>query len=77
MGHAVRADPVKGSWLQSWISALYTRKGYFKTAVAIANKHARIFWPMLARAKNDDASAWQLAAAPDVFNCTANKPMKF
>lgn len=56
---ALRADPLKASRLQRWINALYARKGYFKTVIAIANKHARMLWAMLARDENYDASAWQ------------------
>ncbi|KIF82067.1 IS110 family RNA-guided transposase [Noviherbaspirillum autotrophicum] len=56
---ALRADPAKANRLQRWISALYGRKGYFKTVIAIANKHARMLWAMLARDENYDASAWQ------------------
>ncbi|MFC7519093.1 IS110 family transposase [Herbaspirillum sp. GCM10030257] len=55
---ALRADPLKASRLQRWISALYARKGYFKTVIAIANKHARMLWAMLAKDENYDASAW-------------------
>jgi transposase len=46
---ALRADPAKASSLQRWIAGLYQRKGYHKTLVAIANKHARIIWALLAR----------------------------
>ena len=45
--------------LQRWIIALYGRKGYYKTLIAVANKHARILWAMLAKDENYDASAWQ------------------
>lgn len=66
---ALRSDPSKASRRQRWISALYARKGYFKTVIAIANKHARILWAMLARDENYDVLAWQqhpmvLKAAP-------------
>lgn len=56
---ALRADPLKASRLERWISFLYARKGYFKTIIAIANKHARMLWAMLAKDENYDASAWQ------------------
>jgi transposase len=56
---ALRADPLKASRLQRWIGAPYARKGYFKTVIAIANKHARMLWAMLARDQNYDALAWQ------------------
>ena len=45
--------------MQRWIIALYARKGYHKTLIAIANKHARILWAMLAKEERYDASAWQ------------------
>jgi transposase len=59
---ALRAEPAKASHLQRWIVALYQRKGYHKTLVAIANKHARIAWVLLARGENYDPNAWQRSA---------------
>ena len=53
------AEPSRASPLQRWIIELYGRKGYHKTLVAIANKHARILWAMLATAERYDALAWQ------------------
>ena len=41
--------PQKATHLQRWIAALYARKGYHKNVIAIASKHARILWAMLAR----------------------------
>jgi len=38
---------------------LHDRKGYHKTLVAIANKHARMLWAMLVKDERYDASAWQ------------------
>ena len=38
---------------------LYARKSYYKTLIAIANKHARILWAMLAKDERYDAAAWQ------------------
>jgi transposase len=52
-------EPARASGLQRWIIELYSRKGYYKTLVAIANKHARIRWAMLAKGERYDASAWQ------------------
>jgi hypothetical protein len=49
----------RASRLQRWIIELYGRQGYYKTLIAIANKHARILWAMLARDEHCDASAWQ------------------
>lgn len=56
---ALRADPLRANRLQRWISTLYARKGYYKTLIAIANKHARILWAMLTKDERYDASAWQ------------------
>ena len=56
---AINAEPSRANRLQRWIIALYGRKGYYKTLIAIANKHARILWAMLAKDENYDASAWQ------------------
>jgi transposase len=38
--------------LSQWIAQLHDRVGYHKTLVAIANKHARIVWAMLAKGEN-------------------------
>jgi transposase len=56
---ALKAEPLRANRLQRWISALYARKGYYKTVIAIANKHARMLWAMLTREEDYDASAWQ------------------
>jgi len=56
---AINAEPSRASRLQRWILALYERKGYYKTLIAIANKHARILWAILAKGEHYDASAWQ------------------
>jgi transposase len=56
---ALRAEPSKANRLQRWIIELYGRKGYHKTLIAIANKHARILWAMLVKEESYDASAWQ------------------
>lgn len=56
---ALRADPSKANRLQRWIIELYSRKGYHKTLVAIANKHARILWAMLTKEERYDESAWE------------------
>jgi transposase len=58
--NAARARaPDKRSHLEHWIIALHQRVGYHKTLVAIANKHARICWAMLARAESYDPQAWE------------------
>jgi transposase len=56
---AINAEPSRVSQLQRWIIELYGRKGYHKTLIAIANKHARILWAMLAKDERYDAAAWQ------------------
>jgi hypothetical protein len=38
--------------------ALASRCGYQKALVAIANKHARMIWAMLARDETYDPQAW-------------------
>ena len=56
---AINTEPARATRLQRWILELYGRKGYYKTLIAIANKHARILWAMLAKDESYDASAWQ------------------
>jgi transposase len=46
-----RSDPIS-----QWVFKLTERSGWQKAAVALANKHARIVWAMLARGKAFDAS---------------------
>ena len=47
--------------LQQWIVALSGRIGYHKTLVAIANKHARQLWAVLAKGESYNPQAWQRA----------------
>lgn len=56
---ALRQTPDKASRLQQWIISLYQRVGYHKTLVAIANKHARMMWAILAKDESYNAFAWQ------------------
>ena len=56
---ALRAAPDKATRLQLWMVGLARRCGYQKALVAIANKHARMIWAMLARDERYDADAWQ------------------
>jgi transposase len=56
---ALKADPPRASRLQQWVVRLYGRAGYHKTLIAIANKHARMLWVLLAKGENYDANAWQ------------------
>jgi len=59
---ALRTPPDQATHLQRWMAALYLRKGYHKTLVAIANKHARILWALLVRDQHFDPNAWQRPA---------------
>jgi transposase len=45
---ALRRPPAKRDRLSAWMVQLAQRVGYHKTLVAIANKHARIIWALLA-----------------------------
>jgi transposase len=56
---ALRRQPDKRSRLQSWTVALHDRVGYHKTLVAIANKHARILWAILAHGDQYNPDAWK------------------
>ncbi len=56
---ALRQTPDKATRLQLWITQMYVRVGYHKTLVAIANKHARTIWVLLAKNEAYDANAWQ------------------
>lgn len=56
---ALKKPPEQLNRLQQWIIRLYGRVGYHKTLVAIANKHARQLWAMLAKGETYDLNAWQ------------------
>lgn len=56
---ALRQTPDKASHLQQWILQMYMRVGYHKALVAIANKHARMMWAILAKDESYNANAWQ------------------
>ena len=56
---ALRRAPDKRSRLQSWIVAVHNRIGYHKTLIAIANKHARILWAILAHGEQYNPDAWK------------------
>ena len=53
-----RQAPLR-SRLQQWIVALHGRVGYHKTLVAIANKHLRMIWAILAKGEHYDPNAWK------------------
>lgn len=65
---ALRQAPDKASRLQQWIVGVYQRVGYHKTLVAIANKHARMMWAMLAKDTSYDGDAWQQWQAVNTTN---------
>jgi transposase len=56
---ALRRPPEQRSHLEQWIVGLNQRVGYHKTLVAIANKHARVCWAILARGETYDPEAWR------------------
>jgi transposase len=56
---ALKREPAKRSRLELWIVALHGRVGYHKTLVAIANKHLRMIWAILAKGEDYDPRAWQ------------------
>ena len=63
---AIKKAPDKQNRLQQWIIRLYGRVGYHKTLVAIANKHARQLWALLAKGETYDLDAWQKYAAGEL-----------
>lgn len=56
---ALGRSPDKRSRLEHWIVTLHARVGYHKTLVAIASKHVRIIWAILAKGERYDPNAWQ------------------
>jgi transposase len=56
---ALKREPLRRSRLEHWIVSLHGRAGYHKTLVAIANKHLRIVWAILAHGENYDPNAWR------------------
>ena len=46
---ALRTTAARRTRLAAWMVATYTRIGYHKTLVAIANKHARLVWVLLSK----------------------------
>jgi len=56
---ALKREPLRRSRLEQWIVALHSRVGYHKTLVAIANKHLRILWAILAHGESYDPNAWR------------------
>ena len=51
---ALRKPPQGRHRLQQWLVAVFSRVGYHKTLVAIANKHARIIWALLVKGEDFD-----------------------
>jgi transposase len=56
---ALKREPLRRSRLEQWIVALHGRIGYHKSLVAIANKHVRILWAILAHSEAYDPNAWR------------------
>jgi transposase len=61
---ALKREPLKRSRLEQWIVALRGRVGYHKTVVAIANKHMRMIWAILAKGEAYDPNAWRRYQPP-------------
>ena len=61
----LKKAPDKLNRMQQWIIRLYGRVGYHKTLVAIANKHARQLWALLAKEETYNLDAWQQYAIGD------------
>jgi len=55
---ALRKPPELRHRLQRWTVAVFSRIGYHQTLVAIANKHARIIWALLAKGEDFDVQRW-------------------
>lgn len=51
---AVMTAPRRNDRLSRWIVQLQARVGLYRTLVAVANKHARILWAILAKGENFD-----------------------
>jgi len=51
---ALHTAPRRNDRLSRWIVQLQARVGYYKTLVAVANKHARILWAILAKGEKFD-----------------------
>jgi transposase len=56
---ALTKEPLRRTRLQAWIVQLHARVGYHQTLVAIANKHARMIWAILAKGEDYDPDAWR------------------
>jgi len=56
---ALKREALRRSRLEQWTVALHARVGYHKTLVAIANKHVRIIWAILANGESYDPNAWR------------------
>jgi transposase len=56
---AMRRPPEKRTRLQHWMIEARLRLGFFKTLVAIANKHARMIWAVLAKGEAYNPEAWK------------------
>ncbi len=70
MNVATRKAPDQLTRLQRWMVDLRRRIGWHKTLVAIANKHARQLWAMLAKGEAYDPEAWRRRAKQLVAEAT-------
>jgi transposase len=59
MQAALKRLPHQRTRMQQWIVGLRERAGYHKTLVAIANKHLRMIWAILAKGEDYDPNAWR------------------
>jgi transposase len=59
---ALKRELLRRSRLEHRIVELHARVGYHKTLVAIANKHLRILWAILAHGESYDPNAWRCYA---------------
>jgi len=56
---AMRRPPAQRTRLQDWMIGARLRLGFYKALVAIANKHARMIWAILAKGETYDPEAWK------------------
>lgn len=56
---AMRRPPAERTRLQHWMLEARLRLGFYKALVAIANKHARMIWAILAKGEAYDPEAWK------------------
>ena len=62
---AAQRNVDKRTRLENWMLSLESRAGYGNALVAVANKHARIIWAVLAKGESYDPEAWQRFASAE------------